>query len=66
MTDKEWHEMLVCLLQLEEEKYWDATIQKLNNMREELTYLRIQRKPYTNRPLMGEPRKEFHIEPTTS
>ena len=66
MTDKEWHEMLICLLQLEEEKYWDATIQKLNDMRAELKYLQIQRKPFTTRPLFSEPRKEFYIEPTIS
>jgi hypothetical protein len=52
MTDKEWHEMLICLLQLEEEKYWDATIQKLNDMRAELKYLQIQRSPFKTRPLV--------------
>lgn len=52
MTDKEWIEMLNKLLNLEDEKYWDATIQKLNAMRSDLTYLEIQRIPFKTRPIV--------------
>jgi len=52
MTDREWTDMLNKLLNLEDEKYWDITIQKLNTMRADLNYLEIQRRPFKTRPVV--------------
>jgi hypothetical protein len=52
MTDREWYEMVNKLLTLGDEKYWDATIQKLNSMRADLNYLEIQRRPFKTRPVV--------------
>lgn len=61
MTDREWYEMVNKLLTLEDEKYWDATIQKLNALRADLKYLEIQRRPFKTKPFIT---TELHYDPT--
>ena len=53
MNDNDWREMMVKLLELPDEEYWDATIQKLLVMRSELDLLISTQKPFKTKPLFS-------------